>query len=63
VFGVGGDKLCEECREEEEKKKNDETISSSSNVLPLNGGREIKKETELLRQNPLRHFPPNSFLR
>jgi len=31
------------CREEEEKKKNDETISSSSNVLPLNGGREIKK--------------------
>nr|AAM65748.1 unknown [Arabidopsis thaliana] len=54
----------EECtEEEEEKKKNDETISSSSNVLPLNGGREIKKETELLRQNPLRHFPPNSFLR
>uniref|UniRef100_A0A1J3H135 Mitotic spindle checkpoint protein BUBR1 n=1 Tax=Noccaea caerulescens TaxID=107243 RepID=A0A1J3H135_NOCCA len=54
----------EECTEDggEEKKKS-ETISSSSNVLPLHDGREIKKETELLRQNPLRHFPPNSFLR
>ncbi|ESQ51953.1 hypothetical protein EUTSA_v10016779mg [Eutrema salsugineum] len=53
----------EECKEGGEKKKKTETISSSSNVLPLNDGREIKKETELLRQNPLRHFPSNSFLR
>ncbi|XP_010509866.1 PREDICTED: mitotic spindle checkpoint protein BUBR1-like isoform X1 [Camelina sativa] len=54
----------EECTEERgNKKKTDETISSSSNALPLNDGLEIKKETELLRQNPLRHFPPNSFLR
>ncbi|KFK31015.1 hypothetical protein AALP_AA6G057300 [Arabis alpina] len=50
----------EECTEEEEKKKKSETSSSTK---PLNDGREIKKETELLRQNPLRHFPPNSFLR
>ncbi|KAL1206186.1 Mitotic spindle checkpoint protein BUBR1 [Cardamine amara subsp. amara] len=53
----------EEWTEEGDEKKKSETISSSSNVLPLNDGREIKKETELLRQNPLRHFPPNSFLR
>ncbi|CAH8389353.1 unnamed protein product [Eruca vesicaria subsp. sativa] len=56
----------EECTEEggEKKKKKTETnSSSSSNALPLNDGREIKKETELLRQDPLRHFPPNSFLR
>ncbi|KAF8108836.1 hypothetical protein N665_0104s0150 [Sinapis alba] len=57
----------EECTDEgveKKKKKKSETISpSSSNVFPLNDGREIKKETELLRQNPLRHFPPNSFLR
>ncbi|CAH2059577.1 unnamed protein product [Thlaspi arvense] len=53
----------EECTEEKEKKKSETISSSSSNVLPLNDGREIKKETELLRQNPLRHFPPNSFLR
>ncbi|KAL0663818.1 hypothetical protein Bca4012_100655 [Brassica carinata] len=47
-----------------EKRKKIETISpSSSNVLLLNDGREIKKETELLRHNPLRHFPRNSFLR
>ncbi|CAG7891170.1 unnamed protein product [Brassica rapa] len=55
----------EECADEGvEKRKKIETIPpSSSNVLPLNDGREIKKETELLRQNPLRHFPRNSFLR
>ncbi|WZZ86848.1 hypothetical protein YC2023_115427 [Brassica napus] len=55
----------EECTDEGvEKRKKIETISpSSSNVLPLTDGREIKKETELLRQNPLRHFPRNSFLR
>ncbi|KAG5396476.1 hypothetical protein IGI04_018290 [Brassica rapa subsp. trilocularis] len=55
----------EECTEEggEKKKKSETNSSSSSNALPLNDGREIKKETELLRQNPLRHFPPNSFLR
>ncbi|XP_018480469.1 mitotic spindle checkpoint protein BUBR1 isoform X2 [Raphanus sativus] len=54
----------EECTDEGVEKKKSETISpSSSNVLPLNDGREIKKETELLRQNPLRHFPPNSYLR
>ncbi|CAN6918683.1 unnamed protein product [Brassica oleracea] len=55
----------EECIDEGlEKRKKIETISpSSSNVLPLNDGREIKKETELLRQNPLRHFSRNSFLR
>ncbi|KAL0836916.1 hypothetical protein Bca101_088806 [Brassica carinata] len=56
----------EECIDSEglEKRKKIETISpSSSNVLPLNDGREIKKETELLRQNPLRHFSRNSFLR
>ncbi|CAN7061704.1 unnamed protein product [Brassica rapa subsp. trilocularis] len=53
-----------ECTDERvQKKKKSETISSSSNVLPLNEGREIKKETELLRQNPLRHFPSSSFLR
>ncbi|XP_033146323.1 mitotic spindle checkpoint protein BUBR1-like [Brassica rapa] len=53
-----------ECTDERvQKKKKSETISSSSNVLPLNDGREIKKETELLRQNPLRHFPSSSFLR
>ncbi|KAG2308948.1 hypothetical protein Bca52824_028696 [Brassica carinata] len=55
----------EECTDEgvEKKKKSETTSPSASNVLPLNDGREIKKETELLRQNPLRHFPPNSFLR
>nr|VDD20664.1 unnamed protein product [Brassica oleracea] len=39
----------EECTDEGvEKRKKIETISpSSSNVLPLNDGREIKKETEL----------------
>ncbi|KAL0681679.1 hypothetical protein Bca4012_048526 [Brassica carinata] len=40
----------EECTDSEgvEKRKKIETISpSSSNVLPLNDGREIKKETEL----------------
>ncbi|XP_019057031.1 PREDICTED: mitotic spindle checkpoint protein BUBR1 isoform X2 [Tarenaya hassleriana] len=51
----------EECTEEV-KKNHDENKSSSSN-LPLKDGQEIKKETELLRQNPLRNFPPNSFLR
>ncbi|KAL0774888.1 hypothetical protein Bca101_040040 [Brassica carinata] len=45
------------------EKKKSETISSSSNILPLNDSCEIKKETELLRQNPLRHFPSSSFLR
>ncbi|CAN8315966.1 unnamed protein product [Cochlearia groenlandica] len=56
----------EECEEEggqAEKKKSETNSSSSSDVLPLKNGRDIKKETELLRQNPLRHFPPNSFLR
>ncbi|KAJ0240132.1 Mitotic spindle checkpoint protein BUBR1 [Hirschfeldia incana] len=65
-FEVFVDEEEEECTEEGvEKKRKSETTSSSSssNALPLNDGREIKKETELLRQNPLRHFPPNSFLR
>ncbi|KAL0722268.1 hypothetical protein Bca4012_036867 [Brassica carinata] len=55
----------EECTEEggEKKRKSETVSSSSSDAMPLNDGREIKKETELLRQNPLRHFPPNSFLR
>ncbi|WZZ25777.1 hypothetical protein YC2023_009178 [Brassica napus] len=47
-----------------EKRKSETNSSSSSQGLPLSDGREIKKvETELLLQNPLRHFPPNSFLR
>ncbi|KAF2568123.1 hypothetical protein F2Q68_00027906 [Brassica cretica] len=53
----------EDCTNQGVEKKKSETISSSSNILPLNDGREINKETELLRQNPLRHFPPSSFLR
>ncbi|KAG2310901.1 hypothetical protein Bca52824_022458 [Brassica carinata] len=48
----------EECTEDGGEKKEKNETNSSSNALSL-----IDGQTELLRHNPLRHFPPNSFLR
>ncbi|KAL6573391.1 hypothetical protein OROHE_001850 [Orobanche hederae] len=44
-------------------KQENEGEKSSVLHLRLGDGRDIKKETELLRENPLRHFPPNSLPR
>ncbi|GMY29004.1 mitotic spindle checkpoint protein BUBR1 [Fagus crenata] len=51
----------EEC--EEMHKKNDEGVNSSILQLRHGDGRDLKKETELLRENPLRNFPSNSLPR
>ncbi|KAL6527191.1 Mitotic spindle checkpoint protein bubr1 [Orobanche gracilis] len=47
----------------EQHKQETEGENSSVLHLRLGDGRDIKKETELLRENPLRHFPPNSLPR
>ncbi|XP_022157258.1 mitotic spindle checkpoint protein BUBR1 [Momordica charantia] len=52
----------EEC-EEAHKLEHDEGGKSSTTHLRQVDGRDFKRETELLRQNPLRNFPSNSFLR
>ncbi|MBA0808804.1 hypothetical protein Gohar_024514 [Gossypium harknessii] len=51
----------EEC--EEKPKVHDEKDRTSSLQLRELDGRNIKKETELLRENPLRNFPSNSLPR
>uniref|UniRef100_A0A2N9HAX9 Uncharacterized protein n=1 Tax=Fagus sylvatica TaxID=28930 RepID=A0A2N9HAX9_FAGSY len=51
----------EEC--EEMHKKNDEGVNASILQLRHGDGRDLKKETELLRENPLRNFPSNSLPR
>ncbi|KAL5557646.1 hypothetical protein UlMin_033857 [Ulmus minor] len=52
----------EEC--EETNKVNVESGNkSSTSALRQWDGRDLKKETELLRENPLRNFPPNSLPR
>ncbi|KAH1064431.1 hypothetical protein J1N35_029418 [Gossypium stocksii] len=51
----------EEC--EEKPKVHDEKDRTSSLQLRELDGRNIKKETELLRDNPLRNFPSNSLPR
>ncbi|KAL6578230.1 Mitotic spindle checkpoint protein bubr1 [Orobanche minor] len=51
--------------DESSEQHKQETEGEKSPVLHLRlgDGRDIKKETELLRENPLRHFPPNSLPR
>ncbi|XP_030951083.1 mitotic spindle checkpoint protein BUBR1 [Quercus lobata] len=51
----------EEC--EEIHKRNNEGGDKSMLQLRHGDGRDLKKETELLRENPLRNFPPNSLPR
>ncbi|KAJ8772616.1 hypothetical protein K2173_027793 [Erythroxylum novogranatense] len=51
----------DECRKTEQSDSN--TAKSSTLKLRGQDDSDIKKETELLRQNPLRHFPSNSLPR
>nr|XP_043634191.1 mitotic spindle checkpoint protein BUBR1 [Erigeron canadensis] len=48
----------EECLEP--NNVSNESKRSSALQLRDNDGKDLKKETELLRENPLRHFPPSS---
>ncbi|CAA0838469.1 Mitotic spindle checkpoint protein BUBR1 [Striga hermonthica] len=47
---------------EQHKRANERDQSSTLQLRP-GDGRDIKKETELLRENPLRNFPPSSLPR
>ncbi|XP_027149152.1 mitotic spindle checkpoint protein BUBR1 isoform X1 [Coffea eugenioides] len=47
----------------EAQKMDKETGKSSTLQLRHGDGRDLKKETELLRENPLRNFPPSSLPR
>ncbi|GFP87186.1 mitotic spindle checkpoint protein bubr1 [Phtheirospermum japonicum] len=51
--------------EESSEQHKQENEGEKTSVLQLRpgDGRDIKKETELLRENPLRNFPPNSLPR
>ncbi|XP_059291931.1 mitotic spindle checkpoint protein BUBR1 isoform X2 [Lycium ferocissimum] len=51
----------EECAKTQEK--DSAGVKVSSLQLRRGDDRDIKKETELLRENPLRHFPPSSLPR
>ncbi|XWS57032.1 hypothetical protein CRYUN_Cryun09bG0136800 [Craigia yunnanensis] len=52
----------EECVEEQPKLHDEKDRTSTLQLRELDG-RNIKKETELLRENPLRNFPSNSLPR
>ncbi|XP_038897191.1 mitotic spindle checkpoint protein BUBR1 [Benincasa hispida] len=51
----------EECEEAAHNLEHDEGGKSSTTHLRQVDGRDCKRETDLLRQNPLRNFPSNSF--
>ncbi|XP_031120724.1 mitotic spindle checkpoint protein BUBR1 [Ipomoea triloba] len=51
----------DECNEKSETENRGEKVSTLQ--LRQGDGKDIKKETELLRENPLHYFPPNSLPR
>ncbi|KAB2631967.1 mitotic spindle checkpoint protein BUBR1 [Pyrus ussuriensis x Pyrus communis] len=66
--GAGASSTCievfvdEEC-EEKHRMNVEEGAKSSTVQLRLDEERDLKRETELLREDPLRNFPPNSLPR